>query len=70
MKDLERSIERGKDEVLLEEKEKEMIKMKEAFGIKKGSTEGSAFNFENDKQKRERQERIAQDEKARRYRPY
>lgn len=70
MKDLETRLERGKEEVLMETKEKEMLKMKEAFGIKKGSKEGSSFNFQSDKQKQERQERIAEDEKARRYRPY
>lgn len=70
MKDLEARLERGKEEVLMETKEKELLKMKEAFGIKKEAKEGSAFNFESEKQKQERQERIAQDEKARRYRPY
>ena len=54
----------------MEAKEREMLKMKEAFGIKSGTMEGSAFKFESEKQKQEKLERIAQDEKARRYRPY
>ena len=54
----------------MEAKEREMLKMKEAFGIKKGAEEGRAFNFESEKQRQERQERMAQDEKSRRYRPY
>ena len=70
MKDLEKRLNSSKEEVLMESKEREMIKMKEAFGIKKGTKEGSSFNFESDKQKKERQERISQDEKSRRYRPY
>jgi hypothetical protein len=70
-KDMEKQILRGKEEFLLEAKDREMNKMKEAFGIKGGDyEEGRAFNFENEKQRQERQERIAQEEKARRYRPY
>ena len=69
-KDLEIRLENSKEEVLMEVKEREMLKMKEAFGIKKGSEEGRAFNFESEKQRKERQERMAQEEKTRRYRPY
>lgn len=70
LKDLENQLADSKDEVLLEAKEREMKKMEKAFGIKKGTEEGSAFKFDSEKQKRERQERIAQEESARRYRPY
>lgn len=70
LKDLETRLMNDKEEVLLEAKEREMLKMEEAFGIKKGTEEGSAFKFESDKQKQERQERISQEEKSRRYRPY
>jgi hypothetical protein len=70
LKDLEIRLANSKEEVLMEAKEREMLKMKDAFGIKRGSEEGSAFNFESEKQRQERQERIAQEEKSRRYRPY
>lgn len=70
LKALETRLESGKEEVLMEAKEREMLKMKEAFGIKRGAEEGSAFKFESEKQKKEKMERIAQDEKSRRYRPY
>lgn len=70
MKDLEIMLENSKEEVLMEVKEREMLKMKKAFGIKKGSEEGRAFNFESEKQRQERQERMTQEEKSRRYRPY
>lgn len=69
-KELETRLANSKDEVLMEAKEKEMLKMEKAFGIKKGAEEGSAFKFDGEKQKQERLERISQEEKARRYRPY
>lgn len=52
----------------MEAKEREMIKMKDAFGIRDGAEEGQAFRFESEKQRRERLERIAQEEQARRTR--
>ena len=70
LKELEARLESGKEEVLMEAKDREMLKMKEAFGIKSGAEEGSAFKFESEKQRKEKMERIAQDEKSRRYRPY
>ena len=70
LKDLELRLANGKEEVLMEAKEREMLKMEEAFGIRKGTVEGSAFKFDSEKQKKERHERITQEEKARRYRPY
>lgn len=69
-KDLETRLASSKEEVLMEAKEKEMLKMEKAFGIKKGAEEGSAFKFESERQRQERQERIEQEDKARRYRPY
>ena len=59
-----------KEDVLMEAKEKEMHRMKDAFGIKDDFREGRAFNFETEKKKQERMERIAQEERARRFRPY
>ena len=70
LKDLELRLANGKEEVLMEAKEREMLKMEEAFGIRKGTVEGSAFKFDSEIQKKERHERITQEEKARRYRPY
>lgn len=48
--------------------------MKEAFGIKGGKAgeveEGRAFNFDNEKQRQQKRERMAEEEQNRKYRPY
>lgn len=56
----------------MEVKEREMIKISKAFGIRNGKDrqEGAGFNFESEKQRKEKLERKSEAEKARRYRPY
>lgn len=53
---------RMKEEVLVEEKEKEMSRLKKAFGIKRDHVEGRGFNFETEKQREERLARIVAEE--------
>lgn len=59
--DLDRKLEAMKDDVLLEAKEREMKKMKTAFGIEDGAEEGRVFKkFESEKQRQLRLEREQQ----------
>jgi len=53
-----------KEEVLLERKDKEMNRLKSAFGIEDDFVEGHGFKFETEAQKQERLARIAEEEKA------
>lgn len=56
--DLDRKLESMKEEVLVEAKEREMKKMKSAFGIEDDAEEGRVFKkFENEKQRQLRLER-------------
>lgn len=70
MKDLQRKLEQSKEEILVEAKEKEMKKMKAAFGIKRDAEEGEAFNFESEKSRDEKYKKDPRDSKSSRYRPY
>jgi hypothetical protein len=56
--DLDRKLSGMKEDVLLEAKEREMKKMKSAFGIEDGAEEGRVFKkFESEKQRQLRLER-------------
>lgn len=61
---LEERLANMKDSVLVERKEKEMSRLKDAFGIKDDFVEGRGFNFETEVQKQDRLARIAEEEKA------
>lgn len=63
---LEERMESMKEEVLVEKKEKEMKRLKSAFGISEGHVEGSGFKFETEKKRQERLERIAEEERMQR----
>lgn len=63
---LERRLENMKEDVLMERKDKEMKRIRGAFGIGDDFEEGRAFNFETEKQ---RQERLARAEEEERLRP-
>jgi len=54
-----------KEEVLVEQKEKEMERLRDAFGLSKDHKEGKGFNFETEKKRQERLERIATEENQR-----
>lgn len=56
-------LENSKEEVLLEKKDREMSRLKKAFGIADDFKEGASFNFETEKDKAERAERLAEEEK-------
>jgi len=60
---LEDKLQRSKKEVLIEEKQMEMERLREAFGIEKGAKEGRAFNFESEQERGERLARIAEEER-------
>lgn len=64
---LEERVERMQDGAVKQAKDKEMERMRDAFGIKEEQPEGQAFKFETDKQ---RQERIAKAEDERRHEAY
>jgi len=51
---LEDRLHNMKDEVMLERKEQELKRIRGAFGIKDDAREGSAFNFETERQRQER----------------
>ncbi len=48
----------------MEKKEKEMNRIREAFGISDDFQEGRAFKFESEKQREERLARIADEERT------
>lgn len=52
----------------MEKKDREMKRLKKAFGITDDFKEGRGFNFETEKQREERLARIADEEKAARLR--
>lgn len=56
-------LRRNRHDVLTEEKETEMLRIRDAFGIKKGSVEGQAFKFESEKDKQDRLARLVEDER-------
>lgn len=64
---LEERVERMQDGAVKQAKDKEMERMRDAFGIKEEQPEGQAFKFETDKQ---RQERVAKAEEERRREAY
>lgn len=70
LKRLEEEARAKKDDVVLVEKEREMIKMKEAFGIRKDFEEGRGFRFDTEKQRQQKLERQAAEEKNHRFKPY
>lgn len=57
------SLRRNRHDVLTEEKETEMLRIRDAFGIKKDSVEGQAFKFESEKDKQDRLARLVEDER-------
>lgn len=61
---LEERLANTKDEVLMERKEREMLRLKDAFGIKSDHKEGHGFRFETERQKEERMTRIDEEERA------
>lgn len=54
---------RNRQELLKEEKETEMRRIKDAFGIKDGAVEGHAFKFESERERQERLARLAEEER-------
>jgi hypothetical protein len=59
-------VKRNSQAVLREEKETEMNRIKDAFGIKEGSVEGDAFKFESEKQRQEKLARYAEEDRLER----
>lgn len=57
---------RSKSEVLQEQKEKEMDRIKEAFGISDDAVVGEAFKFESEEKRQERLARYAEEDRAER----
>ena len=57
---------RNKEEVLKEQKEAEMDRLKVAFGIHDDAVEGHAFKFESEKDRQERLARYAEEERLER----
>ena len=55
---------RNRNEVLKEEKESEMLRIKEAFGIREDAKEGDAFKFESEKDRQEKLARYAEEERT------
>lgn len=52
-----------KEDVLMERKDREMKRIKSAFGIKDDFEEGRAFNFETEKERQERLARLAEEDR-------
>ncbi|PJF19310.1 hypothetical protein PSACC_00806 [Paramicrosporidium saccamoebae] len=60
---LEAHVKRNSESALKEEKETEMNRIKDAFGISDTAVEGQAFKFESEKQREERLARYAEEER-------
>lgn len=52
-----------KEDVLMEKKEREMSRLKSAFGIGDDFKEGRGFNFETERERQERLARVAEEER-------
>lgn len=57
----------GQERILKEEKQTEMERLREAFGVRKDAKEGDAFKFESEMERQERLARYAEEDRKERH---